>query len=441
MFSLIITIVSIALVVALIAATMYYGADTLTRGQAAANAAAIISGGEQVLAAMTAFQAQTGRYPNNLEELITSNYLRSFPELASAGFDLISSAHAAPVDGVGDWLYDHETPHLAYVGTLDMDTCAEVNNQISEQRIVLNVIDPDPRAQCVVKGAQDPVVVFRHPGEKDFTGWDEHPRIPDVGWSGAIQEVGEAVKDGTYVPDEDSVCMHGCTEEDLGGEPGEPAGPRGVAMELTARTLADYNQNDFCYPGSEKNYCQGFGTQTGASANYPAIAYRLKGIDEDGSNRWFCLPLLDTLTDADSFEFDGEPYGGASTAAGVTFSATMQMVYSGGEKDVLALPQSDRALYIGVYDGSNWSIPTINGTVTSTVSSGDSSIPETYGGLPPPSYQALPGFSTAVPGELGICGYTNSGGYEDYGVYQVDLSAVKGSESSSIRFFLFSHQS
>ena len=228
MFSLIITIVSIALVVALIAATMYYGADTLTRGQAAANAAALISGGEQVLAAMTAFQAQTGRYPNNLEELITSNYLRSFPELADAGFELISSAHAAPVDGVGDWLYDHETPHLAYVGTLDMETCAEVNSQVNGHRVVLNRIDPDPRAQCVVKGAQAPVVVFRHPGEKDFTGWDDHPRIPSPHPEG-----------GFKAPDYAGACVFGCDGSSGSTEPeGEATGPDYGSLSC------DFNYNE-----------------------------------------------------------------------------------------------------------------------------------------------------------------------------------------------------
>lgn len=215
MFSLIITIVSIALVVALVAATIYYGADTLTRGQAAANAAGIVSGGEQMVAALQTHYAITGSYPLTLDALRTGGYLTSFPKLADAGFALISSAHAAPVDGVGDWLYDHANPHLVYVGTLDMETCAEVNSQVNGHRVVLNRIDPDPRAQCVVKGAQTPVVVFRHPGDKDFAGWDDHPRIPSPQPGG-----------GFKAPDYAGACVFGCAGEQEGAP-----GPTGNASE------------------------------------------------------------------------------------------------------------------------------------------------------------------------------------------------------------------
>ncbi|KVP16988.1 hypothetical protein [Burkholderia ubonensis] len=51
MFSLIITIVSIALVVALVAATMYNGGDTLTSGRTSADAAAFVTGAQQIAGA------------------------------------------------------------------------------------------------------------------------------------------------------------------------------------------------------------------------------------------------------------------------------------------------------------------------------------------------------------------------------------------------------
>lgn len=79
MFSLIITIVSIALVVALVAATMYHGGDTLTQGRAKADAAAFVSGAQQVSGAAVMYQSLEGAEPSNIEALVTGKYLSSIP--------------------------------------------------------------------------------------------------------------------------------------------------------------------------------------------------------------------------------------------------------------------------------------------------------------------------------------------------------------------------
>ena len=79
MFSLIITIVSIALVVALVAATMYYGGDTLTQGRTQADAAAFVAGAQQITGAASMFVALEGAAPANIAELVTKNYLSSTP--------------------------------------------------------------------------------------------------------------------------------------------------------------------------------------------------------------------------------------------------------------------------------------------------------------------------------------------------------------------------
>ena len=79
MFSLIITIVSIALVVALVAATMYYGGDTLTQGRTQADAAAFVAGAQQITGAASMFTALEGAAPAVLGDLVTQNYLSSLP--------------------------------------------------------------------------------------------------------------------------------------------------------------------------------------------------------------------------------------------------------------------------------------------------------------------------------------------------------------------------
>ena len=79
MFSLIITIVSIALVVALVAATMYHGGDTLTQGRTTADAAAFVSGGQQVAGAATMYLSLESAAPADVAALITKKYLASAP--------------------------------------------------------------------------------------------------------------------------------------------------------------------------------------------------------------------------------------------------------------------------------------------------------------------------------------------------------------------------
>lgn len=79
MFSLIITIVSIALVVALVAATMYYGSDVADKGRSEATVAQSLNELAQVKAALTSYHAQTGQHAPNLQALVP-DYMTSVPE-------------------------------------------------------------------------------------------------------------------------------------------------------------------------------------------------------------------------------------------------------------------------------------------------------------------------------------------------------------------------
>jgi len=83
-FSLIITIVSIALVVALVAATMYHGGDTLTQGRTTADAAAFVTGAQQIGAAVITYESfETKRLINGVERLVEEKYLASAPVVKS----------------------------------------------------------------------------------------------------------------------------------------------------------------------------------------------------------------------------------------------------------------------------------------------------------------------------------------------------------------------
>lgn len=80
MFSLIITIVAIALVVALlIAVTHYGGSETLTKGKQEAEVARSLNELMQIKAALTQYHADTGDYAKTLSDLAPS-YLASIPK-------------------------------------------------------------------------------------------------------------------------------------------------------------------------------------------------------------------------------------------------------------------------------------------------------------------------------------------------------------------------
>ena len=98
MFSLIITIVSIALVVALVAATMYHGGDTLTQGRVTADAAAFVSGAQQIAGAQVMHLSLEGTAATTVTggaagtDLVLDKYLASAPVVKGSAWTLDTAA-------------------------------------------------------------------------------------------------------------------------------------------------------------------------------------------------------------------------------------------------------------------------------------------------------------------------------------------------------------
>lgn len=78
MFSLIITIISIALVAVLALATLDYGGDAFNRGSAGAEAARLINEAQQVNAAVT-MAGVDGTTLSDIDALVTGQYLSQVP--------------------------------------------------------------------------------------------------------------------------------------------------------------------------------------------------------------------------------------------------------------------------------------------------------------------------------------------------------------------------
>lgn len=92
MFSLIISIISIALVVALVAATMYYGGDTLNQGRTEADAATVVSAAQQITGAIQMHVALRAAEPAALQDLVTNNFLTSVPTALGNAFTFDGAA-------------------------------------------------------------------------------------------------------------------------------------------------------------------------------------------------------------------------------------------------------------------------------------------------------------------------------------------------------------
>lgn len=85
MFSLIIVIISIALISGIALATLFFGGDIFTDGKSDADAAKYINESSQISAAVRLFQAENqGTMPSDLEvDLVDNNYLKDLPASGS----------------------------------------------------------------------------------------------------------------------------------------------------------------------------------------------------------------------------------------------------------------------------------------------------------------------------------------------------------------------
>lgn len=79
MFSLILTIISIALTASMALATLYYGGSSFKDGSAKAEAARLHNQGQQILYAAELFQSELKRWPDDVEELVALRFLTALP--------------------------------------------------------------------------------------------------------------------------------------------------------------------------------------------------------------------------------------------------------------------------------------------------------------------------------------------------------------------------
>lgn len=160
MFSLIITIISIALVAALALATLYYGGNAFNKGDAQSRAAQVVVQGQQILAAADLFFADTGRWPTSLEEMVAQNYLKQVPvvsafndESALRQLDWNSAVAVAAAAQATAWTMPVAGKPTFVLDTKSADTCKFVNLKVRGDNGILTKAYTSLGAQCY--GASD----------------------------------------------------------------------------------------------------------------------------------------------------------------------------------------------------------------------------------------------------------------------------------------------
>ncbi|MFN9470811.1 hypothetical protein [Acidovorax sp.] len=83
MYSLLISVIAIALTVAVAAASMYYGGDSLTQGRSAADATAYVTAAQQISGAAVMYQTTESAAPADVAALVTAGNLNGVPSVKS----------------------------------------------------------------------------------------------------------------------------------------------------------------------------------------------------------------------------------------------------------------------------------------------------------------------------------------------------------------------
>ncbi len=113
MFSLIISIIAIALVAALALASIYYGGEAFNKGTADADASTIINQGQQVQAAVTMQQVAKDTDVTVMQDLVDHDYLQEIPAFEGTKWALPTAGGTV----------EHVTLNVA----LTKDVCDSIN--------------------------------------------------------------------------------------------------------------------------------------------------------------------------------------------------------------------------------------------------------------------------------------------------------------------------
>jgi type II secretory pathway pseudopilin PulG len=145
MFSLIITVIAIALVAALALATLYYGGPIFNEGAERAQAAKLSAQGQQIMGAMELYRAEKGVYPQSLNDLVADEYLKSIPVAQAEEAKALASAFAASTT----WTLSSPGQPVIVLKPVSLATCKAYNQANVGVSGVLQQAHSTKLKQCV----------------------------------------------------------------------------------------------------------------------------------------------------------------------------------------------------------------------------------------------------------------------------------------------------
>lgn len=163
MFSLIITIVSIALVVLLAIATIYFGGPAVNKSASIAQATESINQGNQVLAAMDLHKVDHGHYPDNIQQLVDRGYLKQIPSLIlSSHEEFLKQASASSSNS--QWEIPVARLPVAWTSAqggsnFEIEVCKAVNFKARKYDGILKRMQSTPEPQCYGQNTTDLKIV------------------------------------------------------------------------------------------------------------------------------------------------------------------------------------------------------------------------------------------------------------------------------------------
>jgi hypothetical protein len=132
MFSLIISIISIALVVILAGASLYYGGDAFNKGGAKGEAAQFANEGQQIAAAVTMFKSDNGgTAPTAAETELVPSYLKSVPVGWSVEATGVSAAKTVTSSEVCILVGEQPGTDISDVNLTAVDDCSTSANEVT----------------------------------------------------------------------------------------------------------------------------------------------------------------------------------------------------------------------------------------------------------------------------------------------------------------------
>jgi alpha-tubulin suppressor-like RCC1 family protein len=234
MFSLLISVVALLLVAALALATLYYGGPVWGDSSARARAATIANQASQIRGAMELYYVHNGEFPEDIEALITAEYLKSkpMPPQPVADASLVSQVLA---QSVKEWeVLAPKRPAFMVHEAVKEDVCRELNYHYRGSDAIFQKIDGKSYAQCYgpVEGAFTFVVGI--PRETDPTPLEQ-----------AVEEYNRDNDPDLPIVTPEDPSNPIAAPEQRRRDPGTPEAPEDLSLTLAGESLPEATRNEY----------------------------------------------------------------------------------------------------------------------------------------------------------------------------------------------------